>query len=375
MPATGLPCPFTSKRGLGNQPTAEARTEEPPYQRWAVWTLLERLVAAVGRGSTGVLARWVPEGRDERSTVVKSSILKLLRAVRRLLRAMFPRYMLAYEQSRTKDWSEIEEELLPIVVDRLRDAVDVGAYVGSYTFALAGLAHMVYAFEPDAELADLLRSAAPANVRVAHSAVSGMAGTSEFHVPLVDGRRAATCGSLVAPPFSNYKTRTVTTTTLDTALADADIGFIKIDVEGAEKLVLAGALQLIARCRPVILVEANLPDAVAIISGFFEPLKYAGFFVHEGKTFALDEFKPDMQDPQLLNESVEQRQKRWVNNFFFTPDGEEVKLREEIDRFLSSRPSRLCQCGVQHQARRCARSAGRSDRAARARSRCRGSRR
>ena len=62
--------------------------------------------------------------------------------------------------------------MLPIVVDRLRDAVDVGAYVGSYTFALAGLAHMVYAFEPDAELAGLLRSAAPANVRVAHSAVS-----------------------------------------------------------------------------------------------------------------------------------------------------------------------------------------------------------
>lgn len=80
--------------------------------------------------------------------------------------------MLAYEQSRTKDWSEIKEELLLIVVDRLRDAVDVGAYVGSYTFALAGLAHMVYAFEPDAELAGLLRTAAPANVRVAHSAVS-----------------------------------------------------------------------------------------------------------------------------------------------------------------------------------------------------------
>lgn len=290
---------------------------------------------------------------------------------------MFPRYMLAYEQSRTKDWSEIEEELLPIVVDRLRDAVDVGAYVGSYTFALAGLAHMVYAFEPDAELAGLLRSAAPANVRVAHSAVSGMAGTSEFHVPLVDGRRAATCGSLVAPPFSNYKTRTVTTTTLDTALADADVGFIKIDVEGAEKLVLAGALQLIARCRPVILVEANLPDAVAIISGFFEPLKYAGFFVHEGKTFALDEFKPDMQDPQLLNESVARRQKRWVNNFFFTPDGEEVKLREEIDRFLSSRRSRLCPVSVGCNTRRAGAPGppGRSDRAARARSRCRGSRR
>ena len=28
MPASGLPCPFTSKRGLGNRPTAEARDQQ-----------------------------------------------------------------------------------------------------------------------------------------------------------------------------------------------------------------------------------------------------------------------------------------------------------------------------------------------------------
>jgi FkbM family methyltransferase len=264
---------------------------------------------------------------------MKTYFLKLLRTIRKLLRAMFPKFMHARVYS--KPWMEVEQDLLPVVVDRQRDAVDVGAYVGSYTLLLAKLARTVYAFEPDVEMATMLRRVAPPNVRVSHNAVSDREGTSEFHVPSFKGRRVVTCGSLVAPRERDYDVRLVKTTTLDAALANSDVGFIKIDVEGAERSVLTGAQQLIARCRPVILVEANTAEAVATVSAFFEPLEYAGFFVHAGRMFGLREFKVDMQDPRLWDEHALQRQMRPLNNFFFAPSDAETELRAEIGRFLA----------------------------------------
>jgi len=265
---------------------------------------------------------------------MKTANIKLLRAIRKLLRTMFPKFMHAYELSH-KHSGEVEEDLLPIVVDRQRDAVDVGAYVGSYTVALAKLARVVHAFEPDVELATLLRRATASNVRVSNNAVSDRGGTTEFHVPLFEGRREVTLGSLVAAPGRDQYVRIVGTTTLDADLPKSDVGFIKIDVEGAERSVLVGGRQLIARCRPVVLVEANTSDAVETISAFFEPLGYAGFFVREGRTFGLSEFNADMQDPRLLEEPVPRRQMRFVNNFFFAPRDAETQLRDEMDRFLA----------------------------------------
>jgi FkbM family methyltransferase len=234
-----------------------------------------------------------------------------------------------------KHWAEVEQSLLPVVVYPKRDAVDVGAFIGDYTLLLAKLARTVYAFEPDAEMAAMLRHVAPPNVRVFDNAVSDRQGTGEFHVPSLKGRRAVTCGSLVAPQGQDYDMRLVKTTTLDAALANSDVGFIKIDVEGAEQSVLAGAQQLIARCRPVILVEANTPEAVAGVSAFFEPLGYVGFFVHKGRTFDLHEFRTDMQDPNLWNERTPRQQMGLLNNFFFAPREAEAELRVEISRFLA----------------------------------------
>jgi FkbM family methyltransferase len=234
-----------------------------------------------------------------------------------------------------KHWTEVEQDLLPIVVDQRRDAVDVGAYAGSYTLLLAKLARTVYAFEPDVEMATMLRRVAPRNVHVSRKAVSDQEGTSKFHVPSFKGRRAVTCGSLVVPQERSSDVRLVKTTTLDTALTNPDVGFIKIDVEGAEQSVLVGAQQLIARCRPVILVEANTPEAVAKVSAFFETLEYVGFFVHEGKTFGVHELKATMQNPEPRDEHAPRRQMRFINNFFFAPSHVAIELRAEMNRFLA----------------------------------------
>lgn len=255
-------------------------------------------------------------------------------AIRNLLRVTFPRAMHAHALSH-RHWSEIEEDLLPIVVDKARSAVDVGANVGSYTVILAKLALRVYAFEPDAELASLLRRAAPKNVHVSEDALSERQGTSEFHVPLLNGQRAVALGSLVVASGPDYDVRAVRTTTLTAVLANEDVGFIKIDVEGHELQVLLGGRDLIVRCRPVILVEANTPDSLATVAVFFDAIAYTGFFVRNGSTFALTEFIPEMQDPKLLEAPVPRREMHFLNNFFFVPSEASVRLRDEIDRFMA----------------------------------------
>lgn len=262
---------------------------------------------------------------------VRIHYINQARAARRLFRMMFPKLMLARKRGR-----EIEEDLLGIVADRQHDAVDVGAYAGSYTMRMAKLARTVYAFEPDVEMATMLRRAAPPNVRVSSNAVSDREGAGDFHVPLSNGRRAVVCGSLTVPQGCEYEVRIVKTTTLDADLANADIGFIKIDVEGTEQSVLLGAQRLIARCRPVILVEANNPEAIATLAAFFECLGYVGFFVYAGKTLGLADYKVEMHDKRQGEPvAVARKQGRFVNNFFFASSEAEKKLRTKMDRFLA----------------------------------------
>ena len=260
--------------------------------------------------------------------------------IRKWLRATFPRSMHRYELSH-KCWIEVEESLLPAVVDSERDAVDVGAYVGRYTVALARLARTVHAFEPELELATMLQRATPSNVRVCRDAVADRISAAEFHVPITNERRNVTNGSLVTAHEKEFvETRTIQTVTLDAALAGSDVGFVKIDVEGAEMPVLCGARQLITRCRPVVLVEIVGPDEVAAVSVYFAELGYAGFFARDGKTFGLDEFRADMQDWRLHTGPEPRRHKRFVSNFFFAPSESVRRLREEAGKLLASEHQR-----------------------------------
>jgi FkbM family methyltransferase len=255
------------------------------------------------------------------------------RTVRQALRRLFPKLM--HKRALSRDtWSELEEDLLPAVVDSGRAAVDVGAHAGSYTVKLARIAPKVFAFEPDTEMADLLRRAAPRNVVVSSDAVSDTAGMKTFRVPVAEGRASVTLGSLA--PLESVATvdRQVRTTTLD-QLADEDIGFVKIDVEGHEAEVLAGGRELLRKRRPVFLLEANDADDVARLGAFFADQDYAGFFVHpDGGTRAIEELTPDLQDRAELARSVTRREMRFVNNFFYAPTDEAEALRRRLEAAL-----------------------------------------
>lgn len=134
---------------------------------------------------------------------------------------------------------------------------DVGANVGIYSLWAAngvGRTGEVHAFEPVASTAALLRRFIAANgvsqVQVSEVAVSAKRGAvSLFCMPNASGRASMTAqqGTVAID---------VATTTLDAyAVNHRPPSFIKVDVEGHEHEVLAGAVSLLASHRPALLLE------------------------------------------------------------------------------------------------------------------------
>lgn len=143
--------------------------------------------------------------------------------------------------------------------------VDVGAHVGLYT--LLGARRVgsgrVVAFEADpytaAALAANVARASPGNVRVVAKAASDRVGAAGFYPS------PGTYGSSLyrRPSMAGLERIEIEATTVDAEVEPADDLVLKIDAEGAELDVLAGAHKTLAGAsRAVVHIELN-PDALA----------------------------------------------------------------------------------------------------------------
>ena len=125
---------------------------------------------------------------------------------------------------------------------------DVGANIGYYTLLsarLVGSGGRVYAFEPDPKNHALLARSVEANgyahVEAAHMALSDRKGTIRL---FVDGSNYGNASIAEANVPDEQGAVEVGTSTLDEFLASGDHprpDFIKMDAQGAEALILAGA--------------------------------------------------------------------------------------------------------------------------------------
>jgi FkbM family methyltransferase len=149
--------------------------------------------------------------------------------------------------------------------DSGRDFIDIGANVGFYSVLLAR--HLAgghgYAIEPTAQAFERLQSNILLNnvedrVTPIRAAIADRPGELGIHV--VQGKEEySSLGAMNHPSISSlpFATETVPAFTLDQIVKERGLrpGFIKIDVEGCEHLVLAGARETLLTQRPVILTE------------------------------------------------------------------------------------------------------------------------
>jgi FkbM family methyltransferase len=155
--------------------------------------------------------------------------------------------------------------------------VDCGANIGSHTVFFAGTVGpqgLVHAFEPQRVIHQMLCANLALNglhnARAHHAAVGAAEGM--IAVPAVDYAKATNFGgvSLVDGAAEVAAAEEVPVMTVD-GLGLERCDLIKIDVQGMEAAVLAGADATIERCRPVLYVENDLKDkSRELIGALFE---------------------------------------------------------------------------------------------------------
>ena len=168
--------------------------------------------------------------------------------------------VVAYQLMKRGLWEPRETERLLELVRPGHRVVEIGANIGYHTVQLGravGAEGRVHAFEPDPTNREvLLRNVAEhrldAVVDVHGAAVSDRAGLATLirHGHNMGGH------SLIASNVDGaIETISVATVILDDILAHETVDLIKIDAEGAEPAILAGARQTIARDRPILFLE------------------------------------------------------------------------------------------------------------------------
>ena len=209
--------------------------------------------------------------------------------------------------------------------------IDVGANKGSYLYSMArwSKAAPVYAFEPQRALADYLRLACQnsglAHVRIENLALSDVEGELDLYVPGDATSPGASLESSIADKTSCRK-ETVNVTTLD-AYADAiiksPVRVIKIDVEGHELAVIKGALRLIQRDKPLLIIECegrHLPvgQSVSTFVALIMSLGYTASLALPGKgELPAAQFVHDLHQKQVGERFWDA--KDYYNNFIFRP--------------------------------------------------------
>ena len=173
-------------------------------------------------------------------------------------------------------------------------AIDAGAHVGLFTMHLAeavGASGHVYAYEPFPPNADLLAMSVEENrfgdrVTLTRAALGDREGQADL---IFAEHTLNSGGGFVVPPggqgLDGHARLTVPLTTLDRQTASPRrIAFVKIDVEGAEPRVVAGAAGLLRQHAPALLTEIH-HEQLARVSGvtaadFFQSMARFGYVPH-----------------------------------------------------------------------------------------------
>ena len=197
----------------------------------------------------------------------------------------------------------ILSRLRPTVLADVTTIADIGAQYGLYSlwfareFARDGLT--VHAFEPApatfARLSDnIALNAMTALIRPHNVACSDSDGTADFFI-----RAAGSSNTLLDVDDPSAQRTSIQTVTLDHYLVDRGLPapqLMKIDVEGAGGMVLAGAQRVLAETRPVILMDSHDHGEDRAMSDVCLTHGYAAYRITNGEWVReVDEIHPHPQ--------------------------------------------------------------------------------
>lgn len=233
---------------------------------------------------------------------------------------------------RSLQGARLQPEFAAAVAEALpgTTVIDVGASVGNYALAFAkrvGRGGQVIALEANPDVyAELTASTWPSRrLSCINAAASDSTGMAQFYVPQRAGSSTLPLGSLEARE-GETKSVEVPTLLLDHLPVTRPVSLVKIDVEGHEGAVLAGATRLLEEHHPSIVVEieqrhlnkGSLADVVADVLA----LDYDAWGIGVDRLIAWQDFDVRRHQTDALDDSGQLRpglEREYVNNFLFRP--------------------------------------------------------
>jgi FkbM family methyltransferase len=161
---------------------------------------------------------------------------------------------------------------------------DVGANAGYFSILAAELGAEVHAFEPNPSVRELLTR----SVRLGSSEIEVVPAACSDHearLPLFLSDPGNTGMSSLGVPTERHVEVDVITLEAYSRGSRARPDLLKIDVEGHEREVLAGASSLLASARPIVIAETGDGDTIELMHSYaYEPMRILG----DGTTVAHD---------------------------------------------------------------------------------------
>jgi FkbM family methyltransferase len=178
--------------------------------------------------------------------------------------------------------------------------IDVGANVGIHTMLaaeLVGRSGHVHAFEPDPQSMSYLMTTVNRNrlterVTLWNLAASDRSANAKLYLDLKTARTTSLRANAYSPDMQIRQPVVVATARLDDLITQPP-QFLKIDVEGAELAVLAGASRLLRNYHPVLLVEV-LRDNLPPVTSLLVPLGYSLADAGSGAPLGSGEYTGDV---------------------------------------------------------------------------------
>jgi FkbM family methyltransferase len=195
------------------------------------------------------------------------------------------------------EFSQGELDLFTHFIGAGAIVLDIGANIGAHTIPIAqlvGSGGVVVAFEPQPTLhkilcANLVLNSIP-NVLTYAMALGDCEG--ECLIPVLDYSQSNNFGGIGMDMVEEGEA--VPLSKLD-AFQLERVDFIKLDVEGFESKVLAGAIDTIARCRPIMYIENDRAEKSAeLIQRCFD-MGYRLWW-HTPPLFSPDNFKGNQEN-------------------------------------------------------------------------------
>ena len=203
--------------------------------------------------------------------------------------------------------------------------MDVGANVGAYLYTLENHLNLenIFAFEPNPQLFKRLKRLFP-KVHLSSVALSDISTIAEFKIPVINGERVHTRGTLQTSIKEKNEEKTILQKVEVKPLDDLDLNikkldFIKIDVEGNEMQTLRGAKKTIEKFKPILMVEMEQRHHKENLWTLISEIADWGYSINflDRKTL-----QPKLLTEEFLNQQNPDNVKNYkdyINNIIFLP--------------------------------------------------------